>query len=183
MTDLDLVREFARYCHDGQIRKYTGEPYINHPVSVAAYVHELGGDKTMQMAALLHDTLEDTWLTPEQLRSFLFGANIAAAELVYTYVIGLTDRFTKTLRPDLNRKKRKALEADRLAACGPEVQLIKLCDIIDNARSFIRHDPDFAKVYLAEADILIRCMNKVAPDIKTFTHKVIQEMVTGGTEL
>lgn len=106
MTDLDLVREFARYCHDGQIRKYTGEPYINHPVSVAAYVHELGGDKTMQMAALLHDTLEDTWLTPEQLRFFLFGANIAAAELVYTYVIGLTDRFTKTLRPDLNRKKR-----------------------------------------------------------------------------
>ena len=57
---LDMVLLFADKAHKNQVRKYTGDPYITHPVAVAKIVATVTDDEAMIAAALLHDTLEDT---------------------------------------------------------------------------------------------------------------------------
>ena len=64
----------------GQTRKYTNERYVEHCKRVAAIVEEVGGTDVMQAAALLHDTVEDTGVTLDQIES-LFGRDVCL--LVY----------------------------------------------------------------------------------------------------
>ena len=56
--------DVAEECHRGQLRK-SGDPYITHPLAVATILAELGMDTTTLVAALLHDTVEDTGMTPD----------------------------------------------------------------------------------------------------------------------
>lgn len=68
-ADLGLVRkayEFSAKAHEGQIRR-SGEPYLRHPIAVAGVLSSLKTDVTAIVAALLHDTLEDTVATPDEL--------------------------------------------------------------------------------------------------------------------
>ena len=69
---------FAKEAHEsvGQVRKYTGEPYIVHPMEVADIVKSVGGSEAMQAAALLHDTVEDTDATLDELKDD-FGNDVA----------------------------------------------------------------------------------------------------------
>lgn len=129
----------------GQERKYTGEPYITHPIEVMMLVREHGGDEDMQCAALLHDVLEDTEATSlEVFRGF--GSN------VLSMVEALTDTETG------NRAARKAASCSRLGAASSGVQTIKLADLVSNSRTIIARDPDFAKVYLREKVALLRVL-------------------------
>ena len=66
--DLDRVLQFATQAHAGQKRKYTGDDYIVHPVAVAQIVRDFGGSVDQQAAALLHDVVEDTDVTIDQVR-------------------------------------------------------------------------------------------------------------------
>ncbi|MEP6864774.1 MAG: HD domain-containing protein, partial [Deltaproteobacteria bacterium] len=77
-ADLALVRrayEFAAQAHEGQTRK-SGDPYVTHPISVARIIAELKLDVSSICAGLLHDCVEDTSATVEQL-SATFGKEIA----------------------------------------------------------------------------------------------------------
>jgi (p)ppGpp synthase/HD superfamily hydrolase len=91
------ARYFAAKKHLGQTRKYTGEPYIVHPVAVAERVRASGGTPNMIAAALLHDVLEDTDATVDEIESI---TNREVAMLV----IELTDQYTSEFYPELNRK-------------------------------------------------------------------------------
>lgn len=140
---------FAIYAHGEQIRKYTGEPYWKHCAEVAAIVQTAPGCSwEMIAAAWLHDVLEDTDHTADDIRE-QFG------DVVATLVEALTDTPTK---PGLNRATRKALDRARLAAASPEVQTIKLADLISNTASIVKHDPGFAKLYLKEKAALLDVM-------------------------
>lgn len=66
--------DFAYQLHKGQYRK-SGEAYIAHPVAVAKLLKDLGGDSEMIAAGFLHDVVEDTDTTPEQIEE-LFGKNV-----------------------------------------------------------------------------------------------------------
>jgi (p)ppGpp synthase/HD superfamily hydrolase len=68
--------DFAAKAHEGQFRK-SGEPYIVHPVLVASIVSALGGDESMVISAVLHDVVEDTPVTIEEVQE-LFGSDVAA---------------------------------------------------------------------------------------------------------
>src|SRR5215475_5917412 len=68
--------EVGALAHAGQTRK-SGEPYITHPVAVAGILAELGMDAETIVAAILHDTLEDTPLSREEIES-AFGPTVAA---------------------------------------------------------------------------------------------------------
>ena len=150
------ILKFATEAHGEQTRKYTGLPYITHPVSVAERVRLEGGDLNQQAAALLHDVLEDTQVTHAQLRAFLFRTCFQEdAEDILTLVVELTDVYTKSDFPHLNRKDRKALEASRFKWCSDRAKAIKREDIKDNTASIVEHDPDFAKVYLEEVGYLL----------------------------
>src|SRR5206468_12563853 len=72
-----IVRSYqlARAAHDGQVRR-SGDPYIQHPLAVATILAELGLDDITISAALLHDAVEDTGVTLDELTS-RFGPEIA----------------------------------------------------------------------------------------------------------
>lgn len=65
---------FAYQLHEGQTRK-SGEPYIAHPIAVATLLRSLGGDSVTIAAGFLHDVVEDTEVTPEEIES-MFGMQV-----------------------------------------------------------------------------------------------------------
>ena len=153
MELINKALKFSTAAHAAvnQKRKYTGDDYIVHPIAVSNIVKENGGTEDMIAAALLHDTLEDTNVTKEQIAEE-FGWKI------FKLVVELTD---VTKPADGNRATRKAIEAKRLGMASKEAQMIKLADLIDNTKSIFEHDPKFAKVYRQEKINLLEAMDKV----------------------
>lgn len=150
--DLPLIgraHHVARLAHEGQLRKYTGEPYFNHCLEVARLVHDRYNNQFMTAAAFLHDTIEDTWVTEEWLLEYF-------TPTVVHLVVELTDVYTREAYPENNRASRKSAECHRYATLvSANAQRIKVCDLIDNTKSIIKHDAKFAVLYLREkADML-----------------------------
>lgn len=169
MTLIKRALEFSTAAHAavGQKRKYTGEDYIAHPIAVSEIVAAFGGSKEMVAAALLHDTLEDTNVTKEQIAEE-FGWKI------FKLVVELTD---VTKPEDGNRATRKAIEAKRLGMASKEAQMIKLADLIDNTKTIFKYDPKFAKVYRQEKIDLLEAMDKVhGTDLYMKANLQLQEM-------
>lgn len=141
---------FAEQAHRGQVRKYTGEPYIVHPLEVARIVASVVQDEDMVIAALLHDVVEDCKVELGTIEK-AFGQRVAK------FVSDITD----VSRPqDGNRTVRKALDRAHIAAAGYESQTIKLADLISNTQSITQHDPDFAEVYMDEKRQLLDVIRK-----------------------
>lgn len=152
------ARIFATAAHHavGQVRKYTGEPYINHPAEVVAILAVLD-DVTPRMiaAAWLHDVVEDTGVPLSVIREE-FG----------DYVAVLVEGLTDVSRPeDGNRSARKALDRAHASKQTPACKTIKLADLISNTRSIVAHDPEFAKVYLAEKRLLLEVLREGNRDL------------------
>ena len=153
MAETELVRRalaFATLAHGDQKRKYTGEMYIVHPIEVMEIVKTVPHDDAMLAAALLHDVVEDTDVTLEEIRSS-FGDDVAS----------LVDDLTDVSRPeDGNRKARKALDREHSARSSARAQTVKLADLISNSSDILENDPKFAKVFLAEKELLLEVLTK-----------------------
>jgi len=162
MKHFEEVEELARELHGEQKRKYTGDPYVNHTVSVSNIVRDYGGDDSMIYAALLHDVLEDTPTTESELLDFLMDIfnDVKLSMDVLRLVVELTDVFIKEDYPDINRKGRKEMEAMRLGKVSPKAQTIKYADLLDNGIDIMSNDPKFGKVYLKEKAQILKYMNK-----------------------
>lgn len=144
----DKAREFAILWHGEQKRKYTGEPYWHHCRDVANLVRIVSKDEELLAAAWLHDTLEDTPATLQVLES-VFGMAVSSL------VEAVTDMFTPTAYPDVNRASRKKMEALRLGGVSVEAKTLKLADMISNTSTIQKFDPGFARVYLQEKKFLL----------------------------
>jgi len=148
----EKAKRFATERHEaiGQVRKYTGEPYINHPASVVEIVRGVPHTDAMIAAAWLHDTVEDTKTTLTEIEEH-FGVEIAM------FVEMLTD----VSKPeDGNRKARKEIDRAHTALAMPPAKTIKLADLIDNLSSIIERDPEFAQVYLREKSALLEVLTE-----------------------
>jgi len=158
---LEIVKAYAAGAHGDQQRKYSSERFIAHPVRVMEICRRYTGKQPLLAAALLHDVLEDTPVTQEDLHGFLLGvmAEDEAGETMLL-VVELTDVFTKLAHPQWNRKKRKKKEAERIRTTSGDSQTVKYADIIDNCREIANHDPDFAGVFLRECRDLLRVIQK-----------------------
>jgi (p)ppGpp synthase/HD superfamily hydrolase len=125
-----LVRaalEKARSDHEGQVRNGSGGmPYVEHPISVAALLDEQGQRDEVLAAALLHDVVEDSDTTIEELRE-LFGGEVA----------GMVGALTDDESIDSYRQ-RKAEHRERVAAAGPEALAIYAADKLTNIRLLCR---------------------------------------------
>lgn len=121
---------FAAYKHRDQRRKVGDIPYVNHPLAVARTLAAEGGvdDPVTLAAAMLHDTVEDTATTREELARE-FGETIAAV------VMEVTD--DKTLAK-LERKQHQVAHAPHLSS---RAKLVKLADKLDNLRDLLRQPP------------------------------------------
>ncbi len=132
----DLARlmsaaHFAAQKHAAQRRKgEASEPYVNHVIEVAHLVsHTLSApDPDILMAALLHDTIEDTGVTTAELAE-RFGDEVAAL------VLELTDDRT------LPKAERKRLQVEHAGKRSLRAQTIKLADKISNLRSIVNSPP------------------------------------------
>ena len=176
---LDKVIEYAKELHKNQKRKYTEDPYFVHLEAVAKKVEIYLDDdlpylcvdypnefleiaRSMLCAAYLHDSLEDTNVTHEELRVWLHdNISISEADRVLQLVVELTDVYTKENFPELNRQQRKVFEAHRIGNASEFTQVIKMCDMLDNTESIAAHDEKFAKTYLRERNYLLQCMDKI----------------------
>jgi (p)ppGpp synthase/HD superfamily hydrolase len=160
---------YAKNAHAGQLRKYTYEPYWHHVRNVAQLVTAHVPAYTMEMveAALLHDTVEDTPVTIDQI-NHEFGQAVAMG------VDFLTD--WHDLPPRVyNREKRKRLYAERLALAPPWVQTVKLADLIDNSDTIVRYDPNFARVYLKEKRAVLGLLQHAAKPLRTLAERTVAE--------
>lgn len=147
--------KFANAAHSAveQVRKYTNEPYIVHPVDVAdicntvAIKEHFDDERRIRIiqGALLHDTVEDTEATYNQIESE-FGRD------VLNLVFWCTDVTTKAQG---NRRVRKELELERLLRAPSDAKFIKLADFISNTRSIVEHDVGFATTYLSEKQAIL----------------------------
>ncbi|HEY9178565.1 MAG TPA: HD domain-containing protein [Flavipsychrobacter sp.] len=158
---LEAIRDFADHAHGEQRRKYTPDQYIVHPVRVMELCSQYTDNTAVLAAALLHDVLEDTRVTGDELKEFLLqkmDKDVALETL--GLVVELTDVYIKKDFPRMNRRSRKEKESGRIVQASPDAQTIKYADIIDNSKEIAQHDPDFAKVFLSECRSLLRKMDK-----------------------
>jgi GTP diphosphokinase / guanosine-3',5'-bis(diphosphate) 3'-diphosphatase len=144
-ADLPLVRrayQFAATAHDGQTRK-SGDPYVTHPLAVAQIIAELKLDVASVCAGLLHDCVEDTSATVDQLGE-LFGKEIAF----------LVDGVTKLGKLPYSTREEQQAENFRkmLLAMARDIRviLVKLCDRLDNMRSLNHLPPEKQERIAAE---------------------------------
>lgn len=134
MNDIQLVLKaaaFAAWKHRDQRRKdVAGTPYINHPLALAQLLAEEAAvtDPEILAAALLHDTVEDTKTTLDEL-SGAFGNRIAAI------VAEVTDD------KSLEKQARKDLQVVRAASSSNSAKLVKMADKICNLRDVATNPP------------------------------------------
>ena len=129
-ADIDLIERasrFAREQHEGQLRK-SGEPYIIHPYEVALILAKLEADPKTVAAGLLHDVLEDTEVTAEELEA-LFGKD----------VVRIVEGVTKVGKLSFSSKQERQAENFRrmflAMAEDPRVIVVKLADRLHNMRT------------------------------------------------
>jgi GTP diphosphokinase / guanosine-3',5'-bis(diphosphate) 3'-diphosphatase len=128
-----LVRalRFAADKHRSQRRlDVQASPYINHPIAVLSILCEEGGidEEAVLCAGVLHDTIEDTEATPEELAG-LFGPRVR------DIVLAVSDD------KRLPKAERKQLQIEHAAAASREAKLVKLADKIANLRDLLEHPP------------------------------------------
>lgn len=160
--------EFAREAHADQKRKYSLEPYIEHPKRVANLVKTIPHSSEMICAAYLHDVVEDTSVDLEEIEN-QFGNKVA------TLVDELSDHFTKEEYPHLNRKQRKEKEVKRQAEISTDAKTIKLADVIDNTMDIVRNDKNFARKYVREMDALVNVLKEGNPELLAKAKKEVQK--------
>ncbi len=192
--------DLAEERHRGQLRK-CGDPYITHPLAVATILAELGMDTTTLVAALLHDTVEDTGYTARGGALPSFGAEVAHL------VDGVTKldkvKFGDAAEAETIRKMIVAMARD------PRVLVIKLADRLHNMRTLrflppakqerkaretlevlapLAHrlgmntvkweleDLAFATLYPKRYDEIVRLVAERAPSRDTYLHEVIERI-------
>ncbi|TQK51434.1 GTP pyrophosphokinase [Streptomyces sp. SLBN-118] len=148
-ADLAILHKayvLAESSHRGQFRK-SGEPYITHPLAVTLILAELGAETTTLTASLLHDTVEDTEVTLDQVRTE-FGA-----EVCY-----LVDGVTKLEKVDYGAAAEPETFRKMLVATGNDVRVmsIKLADRLHNMRTLgVMRPEKQARIAKVTRDVLI----------------------------
>ena len=133
---LDLAKAFAKQAHGDQ--KYGDQPYTVHLAAVAQVLIQYGvTDEDMLISAWLHDTVEDTYLTKEEIRAE-FGDRVA--ELVWCV----------TNEPGKNRRERHLLTYPKVRS-NPDALLLKLADRIANIEACYESGSNLIGMYRKEA--------------------------------
>lgn len=150
-ADVDMIRRayaISEKAHEGQIRR-SGEPYISHPLQVAAILSDLNLDLDTIATGLLHDTVEDTHLTLDEIRKE-FGESVAV----------LVDGVTKISQMKFRNSHEKQGENIRkmIVAMGKDVRvvMVKLADRLHNMRT-LNHMPYDKQARIAQETLDIYC--------------------------
>lgn len=128
---LDRAIVFAVHAHAGTERRGKGFPYIVHPMEAVEIVATMTRDQELLAAAVLHDTVEDTNVTIEQIRAE-FGDRVAS------FVAAESDEPHQSHDSIENWRARKQAAIDRLAHASRETKIVALGDKLSNMRAIAR---------------------------------------------
>ena len=133
---LDRAIIFAVRAHSGTERRGKGYPYIVHPMEAMEIVATMTADQELLAAAALHDTVEDTEVTVEQLRAE-FGERIASL------VAEESDVMPEGMTEEASWHQRKQAAIDRLSKASHDAKMVALGDKLSNMRAIAR---DYAEL-------------------------------------
>ena len=133
---LDRAILFAVHAHAGTERRGKGYPYIVHPMEAVEIVATMTADQELLAAAALHDTVEDTDVTVEQLRAE-FGERIASL------VADESDVMPEGMTEEASWHQRKQAAIDRLSKASYDAKMVALGDKLSNMRAIAR---DYAEI-------------------------------------
>lgn len=191
-ADLDIIDRayvYSARVHDGQVR-LSGEPYLTHPLEVAGILAEMRLDEVSIAAGLLHDVVEDTYASPEEIEE-IFGPEVRHI------VSGVTKLSTLPFSSSQARQAESIRKMILAMADDIRVILIKLADRLHNMRTLDFHRTEDKKrriaketldIYAAIASRLgIYWMKKELEDISfrylvPEEYKTIEELVSAGRE-
>ena len=165
MKLLDDAIKYAVDKHSGMVRKRSNTPYIMHPLEAAVIISTMTDDPEVIAAAVLHDTVEDTDATPEDIRE-RFGERVA--ELVASE----TETKYRALPPELTWRSRKEESLQKLTSTDDlDVKRIWLADKLSNMRSFFR-------LYLREGSGLWRNFHQSDPVLQEWYYRRIADLLS-----
>lgn len=158
---------FATQAHNGQVRRYTGEPYVTHPVAVSEILAHCFEEPEVLAAGLLHDVIEDTDFSKRDIE-IRFGSKVSE----------LVDEVTKiTTRATGNRELRVKLECEHLAGISFHGKSIKLADIIQNLTGLAELDPKFALQYTKEKQLALKSLKGGHPLLWSKAAILVDEII------
>ena len=165
MDVFERALAFALKAHEGQKRKREDIPYIIHPCEAASIASTVTADPEILAAVLLHDTVEDTDATVDDIRE-AFGDRVA--ELV----VGETEDKYREIPPEESWKRRKEESLEHLrSASDVGVKILWLSDKLSNMRSFYRQ-------YLAEGDAMWEHYNQKDKSQQAWYYHTIAELLS-----
>lgn len=166
IQQVDLLN-FVKEAHNGQLRKYTNDPYWTHPYAVAEMVSKYPHRPGSIEIAFCHDLFEDTFVTYDELKAELNRLNYSTIDQIFILkgVEELTDILTPEKYDHMNRKERKSFEAHRLGKIHGDYQTIKYADLIHNTSSIVKYDKGFAKTYIKEKEEMLNLMRNGQIDL------------------
>ncbi len=177
VSDQDRIHdafELGKKMHEGQLRK-SGEPYFNHPIAVADMLADMGADEETIIAALLHDTVEDTSLTTEDIK-------VQFGEIVLTLVEGVTKLSKADLggRPNVNEQIETLRKMFNLMQKDIRIMVIKLVDRLHNMQTTeflpLEKQQNLARetkeVYVKIADRL--CMQDLRDELEALCLNILE---------
>ena len=163
---LDDAIEFATKKHTEQTRKRENTPYILHPLEAAAVAAELTKDEDILIAAVLHDTVEDTDTSIDEVRE-KFGNRVA--ELVESE----TENKREDLPPEETWEIRKKESLEHLKnSTDPAVKILWLADKVSNIRTLYR-------LYQKEGDDLWNHFNMKDIKKQAWYYRTVAELLSG----
>ena len=161
---------FSAEKHSDQRRKDAkSSPYINHPIRVAETLWTIGDvrDVTLLVAALLHDTIEDTATTPDEIREE-FGEDVLAL------VLEVTDD------KSLPKQTRKRLQVEHAPHKSPNAKLLKLADKISNVYDITQSPPrdwslERRREYLLWTERVVAGLRGVSPGLESRYDELLED--------
>lgn len=161
---IEKAKEFATKKHKGQMRKFTGAPYIDHPAAVAALVDKYGGNPEMVAAAWLHDVVEDCGVKIIKIKD-KFGPNVAK------YVQELT------IPPSVDKGDKKTEHiAKKLTKMSDEGLTIKLCDRLNNVSDFESAHPNFVSRYTPKTKYILDTLEASGRPLDRYQKMIVDEI-------
>lgn len=170
VTFIIRAAHFAADKHRDQRRKdVKATPYVNHPLALAQILSEEGGvtDPVVIAAALLHDTVEDTETTFEELEA-VFGKAVADV------VREVTDDKT------MGKLERKQAQVDHAPSISHRAKLVKLADRIANCRDLIANPPhdwkaDRRREYFEWSSLVVSALGNAHSVLQTKFREVVEQ--------
>ena len=165
MDKVTKAIEFASKAHDGMVRKKDKTPYILHPLEAAVIVGSMTYDRDVISAAVLHDVVEDTPVTIEEIEE-IFGNRVRVL------VESETEDKRADLPPENTWKIRKEESLEELARCNDkDVMMLWLGDKLSNMRSFYR-------IWKNEGDSMWQAFNQKDPLQQKWYYSSIAELTS-----